>query len=74
MLVLTRKTQQIINIGDDIKIHILDTSGKYTRIGIDAPREISVHRNEVYKQIKAKALSQCDANHLTDINSQTSNQ
>ncbi len=47
MLVLTRKTNQSIMIGDDIEITILSVSGDKVRIGIEAPRDISVFRREV---------------------------
>ncbi len=49
MLVLTRKTNQSIMIGDDIEITVLSVSGDKVRIGIDAPRDISVFRQEVYE-------------------------
>lgn len=51
MLVLTRKTNQSIMIGDDIKVSILSVAGDKVRIGIDAPREIAVFREEVYEAI-----------------------
>ncbi|HET6831201.1 MAG TPA: carbon storage regulator CsrA [Solirubrobacterales bacterium] len=47
MLVLTRKTNQSIKIGADIEITVLSVSGDKVRIGIDAPRDISVFRREV---------------------------
>jgi carbon storage regulator len=47
MLVLTRKTNQSIMIGDDIEITVLSVSGDKVRIGIEAPRDISVFRQEV---------------------------
>jgi carbon storage regulator len=47
MLVLTRKTNQSIKIGDDIEITVLSVSGDKVRIGIEAPRDISVFRREV---------------------------
>jgi len=47
MLVLTRKTNQSIKIGSDIEITVLSVSGDKVRIGIDAPRDISVFRREV---------------------------
>jgi carbon storage regulator len=47
MLVLTRKTNQSITIGDDIEITVLSVSGDKVRIGIEAPRDISVFRREV---------------------------
>lgn len=57
MLVLSRRLDETLIIGDDIKIKVLGISGGQIRIGIDAPKEVSVHREEVYKRIKA-ALEQ----------------
>ncbi|MGA1490001.1 MAG: carbon storage regulator CsrA, partial [Planctomycetota bacterium] len=54
MLVLTRTPSQEIRIGHDIVVRVLDVKGERVRIGIDAPSEISVHRQEVYLEI-AKA-------------------
>ena len=51
MLVLTRKTNQSIMIGDEIEISILSVAGDKVRIGIDAPRDIAVFRKEVYVAI-----------------------
>jgi len=51
MLVLTRKTNQSIMIGDDVEVSILSVSGEKVRIGIDAPRDIAVFRKEVYEAI-----------------------
>lgn len=47
MLILTRKQGESITIGDDIKVTILDVKGKYVRVGIEAPRELAVHRQEI---------------------------
>ena len=55
MLVLTRKKQQSIMVGDDIEISILDVVGDKVRIGIEAPREISVYRKEVFLEIHPPA-------------------
>lgn len=52
MLVLTRKRDESIIIGDDIKITVVDVRGDQVKIGIDAPRQIPVHREEVYKEIQ----------------------
>lgn len=53
MLVLSRRANETLIIGDDIKITILGISGNQVRIGISAPKEISVHREEVYLRIQA---------------------
>jgi len=56
MLILTRKLGESIKIGDDIKITILEAKGKQIRIGIEAPANIAVHREEVYQFIKEQNI------------------
>ena len=53
MLVLTRKANQSIMIGDDIEISVLAIMGEKVRIGIEAPRAVPVFRKEVYVEIQA---------------------
>lgn len=52
MLVLARKPNQSIMIGDDIEIRIVDVRGDQVKIGISAPKSVKVHRKEVYEEIK----------------------
>lgn len=52
MLVLTRKTQQAIKIGEDIEVTIVAIQGDQVKIGIDAPKSIEVHRKEVFEEIQ----------------------
>jgi carbon storage regulator len=52
MLVLSRNKDQRIMIGDDVVLTIVDIKGDKVRLGIDAPKDIPVHRQEVYDQIK----------------------
>ncbi len=52
MLVLTRKRNQSIIIGDEVEITVLEVRGDQVRLGINAPRRVSVHRREVYDDIQ----------------------
>ncbi len=52
MLVLTRRLNQSIKIGDDIEITVVEVRGDQVRLGVNAPRDVSVHRKEVYLQIQ----------------------
>ncbi len=52
MLILTRRTDETIVIGDDIKVTILGVAGKQIRIGIEAPNDVPVHREEIYDRIQ----------------------
>lgn len=52
MLILTRRIGESLNIGDEIKITLLGIKGNQVRIGIDAPRHVEVHREEIYDKIK----------------------
>jgi carbon storage regulator len=52
MLVLTRKTDQSIMIGNEIEITILEVRGEQVRVGIRAPRSVQIHRKEVFEQIR----------------------
>jgi carbon storage regulator len=52
MLILTRRVGERIRIGNDICISILEINGRQTRLGIDAPIDISVHREEIYIKIQ----------------------
>ena len=51
MLVLSRKTDESLLIGDDIKVTVLDIRGGQVRIGISAPSSIKIHREEIYDKI-----------------------
>jgi carbon storage regulator len=56
LLVLTRKVGEKINIGDDIILSVLEIDRKNVRLGIDAPKSVTVFRQEVYERIKEENL------------------
>jgi carbon storage regulator len=57
MLVLTRKPGQSIMIGDGVEVQVLSVAGEKVRLGITAPRDVSIFRNEVYDRIENEAAS-----------------
>jgi carbon storage regulator len=52
MLVLTRKLGESVTIGDNIKISVIDIKGRQVRLGIEAPPEMTIHREEIYARIQ----------------------
>lgn len=52
MLILTRRVGEVLTIGDDMTVTVLGVKGNQVRIGVDAPRDVAVHRGEIYERIK----------------------
>lgn len=52
MLILTRRIGETINVGDDITITVLEVKGSQVRIGVNAPKDVPVHREEIYQRIQ----------------------
>jgi len=69
MLVLSRQRDETIMIGDDIEVTVVDIRGDKVRLGINAPKEISVHRKEVYDAIRRenRAAAQVKPEDLSGI-------
>jgi carbon storage regulator len=61
MLVLTRRIGETLVVGDDITFTVLCINGNQVRIGIDAPKHISVHREEIYKQLALESAGKVAA-------------
>lgn len=60
MLVLTRKVGESVKIGDDIELKVLSIDGEQIKIGINAPKEIAIHRKEVYLAIEQENSAAAD--------------
>ena len=70
MLILSRRIDEALKIGDDVTVTVLSIKGKQVRLGIDAPDEVSIHREEIYHQIKTgekakKETSDSEPTHQT---------
>ena len=58
MLILTRRVQEALMIGDDVTVTVLSVKGNQVRLGINAPRDVEVHREEIYHRVKQARAQQ----------------
>jgi carbon storage regulator len=63
MLILTRKVNETVMIGSDVSLTVLSVNGSQVRIGVSAPKNVAVHREEIYDRIKREQPSSPDAGH-----------
>ena len=67
MLILTRRVGETLMIGDEVTVTVLGVKGNQVRIGVNAPRDVAVHREEIYERIKREqALAAADAGAAED--------
>ena len=66
MLILTRKVGEAVTIGDDIKVQVVEVKGRQVRLGITAPSEWSVHREEIFLRLQQQNLESV-ATRTTDL-------
>lgn len=62
MLILTRRTGETVMIGDDVTVTVLGVKGNQVRLGINAPKHIPVHREEIYERIRAEQSGEVSDN------------
>lgn len=62
MLILTRRIGETVIIGDDVKVKVLGVHGNQVRLGVDAPKELSVHREEIYQRIQNEIEGEINGN------------
>ncbi|MCX8083866.1 MAG: carbon storage regulator CsrA [Calditerrivibrio sp.] len=67
MLVLTRKIGESLIIGDDIEIKIVDVNVKSVKIGIEAPKSVTVYRKEIYEAIKQENIQATDQENIVSL-------
>ena len=66
MLILTRRIGETLMVGDDVTITVLGVKGNQVRIGVNAPKDVAVHREEIYERIQSEKASNDTENELSD--------
>lgn len=66
MLILTRRVGETLMIGDEVEVTVLGVKGNQVRIGVKAPRDVSVHREEIYDRIRADGSDNLNNDSRTD--------
>ncbi|WP_028471318.1 carbon storage regulator CsrA [Neptunomonas japonica] len=61
MLILTRRVGETLMVGDEVTVTVLGTKGNQVRIGVNAPKDVAVHREEIYERIQAEKNTESKA-------------
>jgi carbon storage regulator len=61
MLILTRRVGEALMVGDEVTVTVLGVKGNQVRIGVNAPKHVSVHREEIYERIRAEQQAELDS-------------
>lgn len=70
MLILTRRISESVIIGDEVKVTVLGVKGNQVRLGIDAPKTVSVHREEIYQRIQQEKQGEGGSIHEEEFESE----
>jgi len=66
MLILTRRAGEALMVGENVRVTVLGVKGNQVRIGVDAPKEVAVHREEIYDRIKKEKESRLESLDIQD--------
>ena len=66
MLILTRRIGETLMVGDDVTITVLGVKGNQVRIGVNAPKDVAVHREEIYERIQSEKAGNDSENETSD--------
>jgi carbon storage regulator len=74
MLILTRRVGETLVIGDEVTVTVLGIKGNQVRIGVNAPKDVSVHREEIYDRIQREKSGSSDSASASDSESESGNE